>query len=306
LFTNIVEPENKKTLKKYMSFTIADTLFLINPNSGKRNSQKMIARLQKADRNVNFMICKSKNELSQLFARIDKKYKVLVICGGDGTINSILPYTKNSNLIFAVCPNGSGNGFAREMGFSTKIEKLFTSIKKGATKKIDVIKLNDSYFCNVAGVGFDSYIADKFDKNGKRGLITYAIESIKALFSYTQIYAEIKAGETVFTDSFFMLTLANTRQFGNNITIAPNANPGDGLIDLVAIKSFHKILAPLIILKILCKKGKNSKYIHYLKAKEITIKTEYNTFHVDGEPIKKEEPILRAKIENAMLVLDAG
>ncbi|WP_346854099.1 YegS/Rv2252/BmrU family lipid kinase [uncultured Draconibacterium sp.] len=288
-----------------MSFTIANTLFLLNPNSGKRNSQKIIARLQKADKNVNFIICKSKNELSQLFASIDKKYKVLVICGGDGTINSILPYTKNSNLIFAVWPNGSGNGFAREMGFSNKIEKLFASIKKGATKKIDVIKINDSYFCNVAGVGFDSYIADKFDKNGKRGLITYVIETIKALFSYPQIYAEIKADENVFTDRFFMICLANTRQFGNNIIIAPKANPGDGLIDLVCIRSFPKILVPLILLKIVCKKGKNSKYIHYLKAKEITIKTNYNTYHVDGEPIIKDEPILAAKRENSMTILNA-
>jgi len=289
-----------------MSISIAETLFLINPNSGKRNSKQIIASILKADKGANYHICKSKDELKQFFASIEERYKVLVICGGDGTINSILPYTKNSKLVFAVLPNGSGNGFAREMEFSNDTEKLLASIKKGVSKKIDVVKINDSYCCNVAGIGFDSYIAEQFDKNGSRGLITYVIESIKALYNYPQIYAEIKAGETILKGQFFMLTLANTRQFGNNAIIAPQANPSDGLIDLVAIKSFPKILLPLVILKMLSKKGKNSKYIYYLKAKEITIKTDYNLYHVDGEPIKTDEPTLVAKIENTMNVLNTN
>jgi diacylglycerol kinase (ATP) len=289
-----------------MSYTIAETLFLINPNSGKRNSKSIITSIKKADENANYHICESKTELKQFFASIEGKYKVLVICGGDGTINSILPYTKNSSLVFAVLPNGSGNGFAREMGFSNDIEKLIALVKKGITKKIDVVKINDSYCCNVAGIGFDSYIAEQFDRNGKRGLITYVIESIKALFNYPQIYAKIKADDTIISGQFFMLTLANTRQFGNNAIIAPKANPSDGLIDLVAIKSFPKILLPYIVLKIVSKKGKNSKYIQYLKAKEITIKTDYNLYHVDGEPIKTTDTTLAARIENTMNILNAN
>lgn len=286
-----------------MPYSIQETLFFINPYSGSGNYKKIIASLKKEDKNINYHISTGKSSLNDFFLNIANKYKVIVICGGDGTINSILPYTKNSHLVFAVLPNGSGNGFAREMAYSKNVEKMLATIKRGEIRKIDVVTVNNNYCCNLAGIGFDSYIADRFDKSGKRGLITYILESIKGFLKYPQINAQIQADDTILEGRYFMLTIANTRQFGNNAIIAPNANPSDGLLDLVAIKSFPKRLTPFIILKIMGKQGKNSKYISYLKANEITIKSDFGLYHVDGEAIKETNTTLIARIEHTMNVL---
>ena len=79
----------------------------------------------------------------------------------------------------------------------------------------------------------------------------------------------------------------NTRQFGNNAYIAPEARPNDGIIDLVLIKPFPKILGPLFIIRLFTKKINRSKYVVHIKTdKEIIIETDETRFHIDGEPLK--------------------
>lgn len=275
-----------------MSFSTDQIIFLINPNSGGEKQKKIIADLKNTDDVIHFYISKSKDDLASFFSTLNKQFKVVVVCGGDGTVNSVLKYAINTDLIFAVLGTGSGNGFAREMGYSTKINKLLATIKKGKTRKIDVLKLNDDYCCNMAGVGFDGFIAEQFDKSGKRGLISYVTETLKGFLKFQHFSAAIIADDNRMEGNYFMLNIANTKQFGNNIIIAPNAQPNDGLIDLVVIKQFSKLITPIIILKLLSKKGGNSKYIQYIRAKKVAIKTNYKFYHVDGEPLTNPNNLL--------------
>ena len=83
-----------------------------------------------------------------------------------------------------------------------------------------------------------------------------------------------------------MLTIANTRQFGSNAFIAPDARPNDGIIDIVLIRPFPKILAPIFIYRLFAGTMKGSRYVQYIKTdKPFTIQTEETRFHVDGEPV---------------------
>lgn len=288
-----------------MSFSPEQIIFLINPNSGRGKYTKTLAELRKADNSIHYHLSKSKVDLESFFSTLNKQIKVVVICGGDGTINSVLKHAINTDLIFAVLPTGSGNGFAREMGFTKQINKLLANIKRGNTRKIDVLKINDDYCCNVSGIGFDSFIAKRFDESKDRGLITYVIESLNGFFKFQHFNATITADNTCIEGNYFMLTMANTRQFGNNVIVAPNAQPDDGLIDLVAIKKFPKIITPLIVFKLLSRKGRNSKYIQYLRAKEVTIKTDYKLYHIDGEPLTKNNSTLTTRIETTINMIDA-
>ena len=93
--------------------------------------------------------------------------------------------------------------------------------------------------------------------------------------------------EKPFCEKLYVLTIANTRQFGNNAFIAPEAKPNDGIIDLVLIKPFPKILGPLFIIRLFTKRINRSKYVIHIKTdREITIETDETRFHIDGEPLK--------------------
>jgi len=286
-----------------MSFISNQIIFFINPSSGNGNYKGIIEAIRQFDTAIDHFLTRSKEETKTFFETIDPKYKVVVICGGDGTINSVLKYAVNSELIFAVLPNGSGNGFARELGYKKDVSFIIDRIKKGHTKDIDVIRVNDNYCCNVAGIGFDSFIAKQFEENSKRGLLTYVIETIKGFVSYSGVEAVLTMDNATVKGDYFMICFANTRQFGNNAIIAPKADPQDGLIDVVIVRKFHKGLLPFIALRLLSRKAKNSKYIQYYKTERIMIETRTSLFHTDGEPLIKTDNVLDVKISDTIKLI---
>ena len=94
-------------------------------------------------------------------------------------------------------------------------------------------------------------------------------------------------GEKIISENLFVLTIANTRQFGNNAFIAPDAIPNDGKLDIVLIKPFPKILGLFFIIRLFTKRITKSKYVKHIQTdKEILIQTEETRFHIDGEPVK--------------------
>jgi diacylglycerol kinase (ATP) len=270
---------------------IKDIIFIINPNSGSNNSKGIIEALINYDKNVHYFISESISAFDDFFRININNYKVLVICGGDGTVNNSLKYlTKNKGITLAILPNGSGDGFANELGFKKDIKGLIKQILKGETESVDLVKVNDEYSCNMIGVGLDSHIAAEFEGSSKRGLKSYIYYTLKALFSFKPIKAEIDVNESKISGTFQMINIANTRQFGNNAYIAPDAKYNDGLLELVLMRPIPFYLIPSVIIKMFKGALKDSKYIQFIKTKQLTLKTDAKNYHVDGEfrPMSKE------------------
>jgi len=109
--------------------------------------------------------------------------------------------------------------------------------------------------------------------------------------------------ETI-SDDLFTLTIANTRQFGNNAYIAPEAKPNDGIIDIVMVRPFPKYKAPLIVLRLFRGTLNKSKYVRYIKTgKPFTITTGEKRFHIDGEPVEFSGPVSVRIKRNVLSVL---
>jgi diacylglycerol kinase family enzyme len=193
-----------------------------------------------------------------------------------------------SDKILGVLPMGSGNGFAKELGFKTNIRSLLKDIKKAESHYIDVIQINDQLCLNVAGIGLDSFVAHSFDKLKTRGFWSYVWAIIINFIRLRPVHIEIKiTGEETISEDLFDLTIANTRQFGNNAFIAPDARPDDGIIDIVLIRPFPKILLPVFAYRLMRGTLKYSKYVKYLKTdKPFTVYTEEKRVHIDGEPVE--------------------
>ncbi|PKQ67914.1 hypothetical protein BZG01_05985 [Labilibaculum manganireducens] len=270
---------------------LQDIIFVINPHSGT-NSGKILEKFKELAPKVDYFVSNSLEEFDVFLTAKAEKYKVLIICGGDGTINTTLKYLiKYSTLKLAVLPNGSGNGFARELGFDGDIKKLLDQILKGGTEKVDVIKINNELCGNMAGLGFDSYVATEFEKMPARGLKTYVYCTIQALLKYKPIQAKVNVNGSVIEGKYHMINIANTRQFGNNALIAPKAVCNDGLFDLVLIKKIPFYVVPNFVVRLFLGKLKNSKYVQFVKASSLVIDSNSETYHVDGEPKKLEETL---------------
>jgi diacylglycerol kinase (ATP) len=264
-------------------------LFILNPNAGVQP--------------VNFIISKDlarrKNELKCLKTfNIDdtgflikenlNKHNIFIAAGGDGTVHTVASELVGSEKILGVLPLGSGNGFAKEFGFRMNIRSLLSNIEKGESMDIDVIEINKNLCLNVAGIGLDSFVAHSFNELKLRGFIPYVWLTIKTFLQLKPFHVTLRCGgELIISEELFVLTIANTRQFGNNAFIAPDARPNDGKIDLVLIKPFPKILGMLFIMKLFTKRINKSKYVRHITTdKEIVIETDETRFHIDGEPLK--------------------
>ena len=281
-------------------------LFILNPNAGMPPVNFIVSK--DLDRRKKELTCvKSLNvvDSENLVKENYNKYDVFVAAGGDGTVHTVATELVNSNKIFGVLPIGSGNGFAKEFGFKLNLRSLLSDIKKAESIDIDVIEINDNLCLNVAGIGLDSFVAHSFNKLKLRGFLPYVILTFKTFLQLRPFHVTINCvGKEIISENLFVLTIANTRQFGNNAFIAPEAKPNDGIIDLVLIKPFPKILGALFIIRLFTKRINRSKYVRHITTdKEIIIKTDENRFHIDGEPLKiSGEVVVRIK-RNALKVL---
>ncbi len=282
---------------------IKRSLFILNPFAGVLPAKFIISKeLQRRKHDLSYFKSLSIDESGQHIKQCFDKYDVFVAAGGDGTVRSVASEIVGTDKILGVLPMGSGNGFAREFGFRPNIPSLLKDIKKAESMKVDVIQINNHLCLNVAGIGLDSFVAHSFDKLKTRGFWSYAWVTLKNFFQLHPVRVTLKLSDLEpFTEDIFVLSIANTRQFGNNAYIAPLARPNDGIIDIVLIRPFPKILAPRIIYQLFRGTLHKSKYVRYFKTdKPFTIMTGETRFHIDGEPVNISGEV-NVKIKKNML-----
>src|SRR5664280_1180000 len=285
-------------------------LFVLNPASGVPPLNFIVSKeLEIRKRQLSFCKTLTKEDTGSLIRQNFTKYEVFVAAGGDGTVHTVAEQLVGSNKILGVLPVGSGNGFAKEFGFKMNVRSLLSDIKIAESMDIDVIEINDQLCLNVAGIGLDSFVAHSFNNLKIRGFLPYVWLTFKTFLLLRPFHATIKCdGEEIISENLFVLTIANTRQFGNNAYIAPEARPNDGMIEIVLIKPFPKILGSLFIIRLFTKKINKSKYVRHIKTdKEIVIETAETRFHIDGEPIDiSGKVVIRIKKEVLKVLKTTG
>jgi diacylglycerol kinase (ATP) len=264
-------------------------LFVLNPSSGVPPINFIVSKdLEHRKSELSCFKTLTKEDTGLHIRQHFDKHEVFIAAGGDGTVHTVATELVGTNKILGVLPLGSGNGFAKEFGFKMNVRSLLSDIKKADSMDIDVIEINDKLCLNVAGIGLDSFVAHSFNNLKLRGFLPYVWLTLKTFLQLRPFHVKINCGgEEVFSDKLFVLTIANTRQFGNYAFIAPEARPNDGIIDIVLIKPFPKILGPIFIIRLFTKRINNSRYVTHIKTdKEIVIETDETRFHIDGEPLE--------------------
>jgi YegS/Rv2252/BmrU family lipid kinase len=281
-------------------------LFILNPYAGIPPVKFIISKELKRRRDeLSYHKSLSIDESGTLIRQNFDKYDVFVAAGGDGTVHTVAEQLVGTAKRLGVLPIGSGNGFAKELGFRPNIRSLLKDIEKNECFDVDVISINNGLCLNVAGVGLDSFVAHSFDKLKARGFWSYVGVTMINFIRLRPFHAEITitGGKTI-SEDLFVLTVANTRQFGNNAFIAPDAIPNDGMLDIVMIKPFPKMLFPIFIYRLFAKSMNRSKYFSHIKtSKMVTINTDETRFHIDGEPVTINGEVKIEIRKNALKVL---
>ena len=263
----------------------SEILFIINPKAGPKRIDRIIKSIK--TNGFHFRITRDLEELEQVMSQELDNHTVFVAVGGDGTVNSLARHLTNKNEKFlAVLPTGSGNGFAKELGFISNLKNLVQHIGKSGKREVDVLTINDKEFINMAGVGLDAETAHRFHKFSKRGLFFYILSAIISYFKLRPFNATILHGDLEISGRFKMITIANTRRFGSNAFISPSSSPFDGQYEIVVLKPFSIFWVLPIVYRLFTGKLDNSRHInYYLCNNTSTIHADCNKFHSDGDPL---------------------
>ena len=265
-------------------------LFIINKYSGtgyKPNLEgKIIDCCAKAEMECTIEFTKNKGH-GTLLARagVDKGFDAIFAVGGDGTVNEVARGMIDAAVPMGIVPKGSGNGLALHLQIPVNIQQSLELLKASRVVAIDTFTINGHLSVSISGIGFDGYIANRFGKNGKRGLVGYGKLIVQNFGRYDEFVYEANLAGTHISGKSFILAIANSSQFGNNARIAQSASVCDHLLDVCVIRKMPVLNALDFSRKMFKGNLEKSRFIEIYRHAELTIETGMPIdYHVDGEP----------------------
>ena len=292
-------------------------IYFINPISGTKGKILLLETIKRstAEKNIPFERLHTNAEGDYQYLRqkiAAEKITDVIVCGGDGTVNQVGNALLGVDVNVGIIPMGSGNGLAFAAKIPKQITKALDIIFKGNAVYIDSFYINQKFSCMLCGVGFDAQVAHDFAKQKKRGLATYVKQSTRNFISAKPYPFSLSVnGDAFITDAYF-ISIANSNQFGNNFTIAPQASLYDGLLDIVIVNKMSKMRMLWNILKQI-RKGEvrpyeDKKYhrtdIGYFQTKKLTIQNPQRApLHIDGDPATTAGTFEIEIIEKALRLL---
>ena len=268
-------------------------LFIINPISGGKDKgafpQMVSGLLNKEIFNEPEIAFSEYIGHSKEIAKrsIEENFDTIIIAGGDGTINEVGSVIAGTNINLGVIPCGSGNGLARHLKIPISSRRAVQNINGNKILRIDAGIVNDKYFFCTSGLGFDAWIGYLFATSKKRGFWTYVTTALKEFYRYKAEEYEIVLDGKVIKQVAFLVTVANTAQYGNEAVIAPKAEVNDGKLDICILTPFPKFKMAEIGIRLFNKSIDRSVYLTTTKITEAIIKRERKgVIHLDGEPME--------------------
>jgi len=227
----------------------------VNPKSGLQKSfdsmRKAIEQYWDLPGNeVLYQFCKDPGDgYEKAKQAVADKVDVVLVSGGDGTINTISRALIGTEVAVGVIPSGSGNGFARHFEIPLGLEKAVEVLSAAKSRKIDVGYVNNIPFFITCSMAWDASIVRSFEKSPVRGILPYIFAGINEflLYDVQPMQVEIDGKETLHFEDPMVFTIANLTQFGGGAKIAPHAEDDNGLLELVvALKKDMPVLLPSI------------------------------------------------------------
>jgi diacylglycerol kinase (ATP) len=265
-------------------------LVILNPASGfiskDITTASIIRKLRRHFANVSLVHTHSPAHACEITSQGLPHFDIFAAFGGDGTVNSVAASLLNTNKTLGILPGGSGNGLARNLSIPLSWRRALDTLINGRDVFIDAGKINHILFFNVAGIGLDGLISKKFNLESKtRGILPYFYFALKGIFEMPTFHVRVTTVESEFEDEIMILAMANFREYGSNLVIAPYASPYDHLLDLCILNKFKLIKSSLSIQRLFT--GNIDKFPFYrsFKFDRIHVRSLQGPmpFHFDGE-----------------------
>ena len=265
--------------------------FILNPIAGTGFALETMKKLEAVmkERNVPYRIYRTERphhatELARELCE-DPEVRAVIAVGGDGTSYEVASGMAGSSKPMGIRPAGTGNDFIKAAGIPKDPLQALETVLRHQASPVDLGCLNDGFFLNICGTGFDVTVLDYAEslKSRYRGLLPYFLGLLKAIAHYQPVHLKLTAdGETEEAD-YLICSVANGQFFGGGIPICPAASIRDGKLDLVLVKNVPRWRIPFYLPGLMMGKVLGFRISRHRLADTVTLEGKNLRVNVDGE-----------------------
>lgn len=228
----------------------------------------------------------------------------VIAIGGDGTVTETAAGLCGTQTALGIIPSGTGNDFIKTAGIPSSWEDALELILKEPARPVDTGMVNDRFFINVCGTGFDVMTLDYAEKAKKyaRGLLPYLYGVLRAIVAFRPVQMHIEIGpDTVLDGKYMIFSIANGRFFGGGIPIAPLAAVTDGLLDVLIVDAVPRWKLPAYLIPLLRGKLYKCKIAHRYLTTSCRVFCPDMRMQLDGEILPMESAVFACRSDQLLL-----
>ncbi len=217
--------------------------FILNPSSGGGKGEKILPLLktQVKDLGLSADVALSQNseEARDIASRAQKRgCEMIVACGGDGTIHSLLPALVNRSAALGVLPIGTANDLARNWGIPSQMKRALLTLRRGQSRRVDIIRTDSGkLIAGTAGIGFDAAVVQQAEwlRKVAGGILPFSIAFFSELSRYPSTEVSLRAGDWGYEGPAWQILLTKIARYAYIFRITTSIKADNGLMDVCLI-----------------------------------------------------------------------
>ena len=284
--------------------------FIVNPAAGTGYSLDALRILEEKARSAGteYRIFRTERpghatEIAASLAE-DRDVATVVSVGGDGTAGEVAAGMTGTGKPMGIIPAGTGNDFIKSVGIPNDPEKALELILSGKAIPTDTGTVNDRFFLNVCGTGFDVTVLDYAEEEKKkhRGLLPYFLGLLKAIFHYQSVRLRIVSDELAEEGEYLICSIANGRYIGGGIPICPAADASDGFLDLVLISNVRRWQIPFYLPGLMLSRDLHFRITRHLRIHQVRLTGKRLRINIDGDIVDMDDALFTINPGSLMLI----
>ena len=260
---------------------------IFNPNAKSQRGRKTLRFLMSHAQWFGLYASRSAEdatELARMFA--DRGEPVVLVAGGDGTVNSVVQGLLGSSTALGVVPTGTMNVFARELGMPiNSLKKSLEVIEEGFIKDVDIFTANGHPFVQMAGIGFDAQVIEETTWETKKllGPLAYLVAAIK-VFGDTPPKMKVTSADGTVEEGVCAIA-GNGSLYGGQMKLFRKADHCDEVLDVLLFTDLdYKLVRDSVMGMAKGAIDLGNASVKYLQSESFTIECDREVpMEVDGE-----------------------
>ncbi len=286
-------------------------LLIVNPCSGRAKMYtellKVVEIFSYADYVVSVYPTKCKGDAT-LYAQKQTKddFDLIVVCGGDGTLNEVIEGVMNSgsNIPLGYIPSGTLNEWSSGLNISRNVETAAKDIINGKKIKLDIGRFNNKYFSYTASFGAftsASYSAPQEVKN-VLGQSAYFFEGIKSLGAIKPIHMKLTSDDDIIEGDFLFGAISNSLSVGGIVKYDKTpVGLNDGIFEVILIRNPDNIVKLQPLVDGIIKHEFDREGMEFFRTNKLIVEADEEvSWTLDGEYAKGDGPVNIENIHGAI------